>query len=172
MFALPTNITSHRSIVSKDTTAVAAITYLSVFALLPGATPVDIRVGWGRLIEDGDKVTIQYRVTDTNKKEFANTMKRGMPFTLLYGDRNSDPLVSVVLDGMRIGGSRYVEMPASALPTGVGSIVPSNTDLTIWVHVIAAKKVREPKVESAHAERAQGAVEVPRATARYGAARP
>ncbi len=143
------------------------------FAHIPkrAAVNVDLRVGQGKLVEDGDKVTIQYRVWDPNKKELANSMKRGMPYTLVFGGRNSDPLVSVTLAGMHVGGSRYTVLPAEQLPGGIGSIVPANTDLTIWVHVIAAKALNTAKVESSNAERAQGAVEVPRAVAHDGPTR-
>jgi hypothetical protein len=132
---------------------------------------VDIRVGEGRLIGEGDRVTIQYRVCGAYKKELANSMKRGMPYTLIYSSRNSEPLVSVTLAGMHVGGSRYTVLPAESLPDGIGSIVPAKTDLTIWVHVIEAKTTDSAKVESPHVERAQGAVEVPRAVAHNGSAR-
>lgn len=132
---------------------------------------VDLRVGTGKLIEEGDRVTIQYRVCGAYKKELANSMKRGMPYTLVYSSRNSEPLVSVTLAGMHVGGSRYTVLPAESLPDGIGSIVPAKTDLTIWVHVIEAKGTDTAKVESAHVERAQGAVEVPRAFAHNGSAR-
>ena len=161
------------------------MSYSVVFAVMLGASypaqanvsirrfpiNVDLRVGQGKLIEDGDKVTIQYRVCNQYKKELANSMKRGMPYTLVVGDRNSDSLVSVTLAGMHVGGSRYTVLPAESLPDGIGSIVPAKTDLTIWVHVIAAKSVKGAKVESPNAERAQGAVEVPRAVAHNGPAR-
>ena len=161
------------------------ISFLSVFALLQtGISPVaedvagkktavtvDLKIGAGKAIEDGDKVTIQYRVCDSAKRELANSMKRGMPFTLIFGGRNSDPLVSVALAGMHVGGSRYTVLPAESLPAGIGSIVPPKTDLTVWVHVIAAKPLKGAKVESANAERAQGAMEVPRVAAHHGSAR-
>ena len=132
---------------------------------------VDLRIGQGKILEEGDQVTIQYRVCGAFKKELANSMKRGMPFTLIFGGRNSDPLVSVTLAGMHVGGSRYTVLPAESLPDGIGSIVPAKTDLTIWVHVIEAKASSVSKVESPHVERAQGAVEVPRAVAHDGSAR-
>jgi FKBP-type peptidyl-prolyl cis-trans isomerase len=143
------------------------------FAHIAKRTPVnvDLKVGQGKLVEEGDKVTIQYRVCDPNKKELANSMKRGMPYTLIFGGRNSDPLVAVTLAGMHVGGSRYTVLPAESLPEGIGSIVPANTDLTVWVHVIAAKALKAGKVESPNAERAQGAVEVPRAVAHDGPTR-
>ncbi len=131
----------------------------------------DLHVGSGKLLEDGDKVTIQYSVCDAQHHEFANSLKRGMPFTMLVGGRNSDPLVSVALAGMHVGGSRRAMVSADILPDGIGSIVPPRTDLIVWVHVIAAKSTNLAKVESPNAERTQGALEVPRVTARHGAAR-
>ena len=132
---------------------------------------VDIRVGEGKLVEQGDRVTIHYRVTDPGKKELANSMKRGLTYTMVFGGRNSDPLVMVALAGMHVGGSRYAKLPAEMFATGIGSIVPPRTDLTVWVHVIAAATWKGAKVESSNAERAQGAMEVPRVAAHNGSAR-
>ena len=133
--------------------------------------PVDIRIGQGKLVEVGDEVTIEYRVCDQGQREYGNSMKRGMPFTLEYGGRNSDPLVSVALSGMRVGGNRYVVLPGDSFAEGIGSIVPPKTDLTIWVHVVSAKAGKAAKVESPYVERAKGTVEVPRAVAHNGSAR-
>ena len=136
-----------------------------------GVTTVEDRVGTGKLLELGDKITIQYRVWDSLNRELADSTKRAMPYTLVIGMGNSDPLVSVALPGMHAGGIRTASIPASLVPEGIGSIVPPKTDLHLWIYVIAAKATGVPKVESPHAERTQGTVEVPRAPVHDGAAR-
>jgi len=131
----------------------------------------DQYVGNGKLIEAGDKITIEYRVWAETNRELADSKKRGLPFTLIVGARNSDPFVSVALPGMHAGGIRTAVIPADFAPEGVGSIIPAKTDLHLWIYVIAAKPTNLPKVDSIHAERTQGTLEVPRTSARDGRAR-
>ncbi|MDR3688572.1 MAG: FKBP-type peptidyl-prolyl cis-trans isomerase [Fimbriimonas sp.] len=136
-----------------------------------GVVVSDDHIGGGKLLEAGDKITIQYRVWDSLNREIANSTKRGLPYTLIVGMRNSDPLVSVALPGMRAGGIRTVSVPAEYFPDGIGGIVPARTDLHLWINVIAAKAQGPAKVESANAERTQGTLEVPGALAHNGPAR-
>ena len=136
-----------------------------------GVTVVEDHIGDGKLLEEGDKITIQYQVRDSLNRELANSTKRGLPYTLIVGTRNSDRLVSVALAGMHAGGMRTALVPADLIPQGIGSIVPPKTDLHLWIYVIAAKAFNPPKVESLHAERTQGTVEVPRTIAHNGSTR-
>ena len=136
-----------------------------------GVTVVEEHVGTGKLVEDGDKITIQYKVRDSLDRELANSYKRGMAYTILVGSRNSDPLVSVALAGIHAGGIRTALIPSDVVPKGIGSIIPPKTDLHLWIYVIAAKAMDSPKVESTYAERTQGTVEVPRTLAHHGSAR-
>ena len=140
-------------------------------ALANGVSILQERQGKGKLIASGDKITIQYQVKDGLNHELASSRKRGMPFTLVVGERNSDPLISVALTGMREGGIRLVLIPSSAIPQGIGSIVPPKTDLRLWINVVAAKAYDLTKVESSHVERTQGTVAVPRTSAHHGRAR-
>jgi len=149
---------------------------------------IEDRPGSGKLIEDGDKVVIQYRVWDVNGRELADTSKRGMPFTMVIGQRNSDKLLTVALAGMHAKGVRTADIPAELVPAGLGSVIPANSDLHIWIFAVAAKPASAPdtatqggrpvkiapkpaKVESKHVERTKGTVQVPGATAHNGPAR-
>jgi|GEM_PF-1958951 len=140
-------------------------------ALPDGAKILEERPGKGRLVESGDKITIQYQVKDGLNRELASTCKRGMTYTLVVGERNSDRLLSVALTGMKVGGIRLVLIPSNSVPQGIGSIVPPKTDLRLWINVVAAKAYSLAKVESSHVERTQGTLAVPGTSAHHGGAR-
>ncbi len=141
------------------------------YELPNGVKVTDEFQGSGKLVEEGDKITIQYRVWDSLDRVLADSAKRGMPFTLVVGQRNSDPLVSVVLAGMHSGGVRTAWIPAELIPEGLGSIVPPKTDLHLWIFVLAAKAYISPKVDTTRAERIKGTVEVSRVAIHHGSTR-
>ncbi len=73
---------------------------------------VDNPVGSGKPIQDGDVVVIHFLVKKASGESVADSKKRGLPYTFKIGAAGNDPLLDLVVKGMRVGGIRTGRMPA------------------------------------------------------------
>jgi len=95
---------------------------------------VTIAEGAGLAATLGDRVTVHFVVRTLEGKVLADSVKRGMPFTVELG--LGDPFWLAAIDGMKADGRRRVRANTSQFfPHGVAPIVGSDTwieaDLTL-----------------------------------------
>ncbi len=112
---------------------------ISVFGNTP---PMDagwreVKVGTGAPVVVGDRVTVHFLVATPTGEELANSRKRGLPYTLVVTAEPND-LLSRVVVGMRIGGSRFASLPPERAfgAAGLIPIVPPNATLEVTVNVV------------------------------------
>lgn len=100
----------------------------------------DTIVGNGAMPSKGKTVTVHYRGTFTDGKEFDSSVDRGQPFTFVFG-------VGQVIKGwdegiatMRVGGERVLLVPSELAygSRGQGPI-PPNTDLIFEVELLSVE---------------------------------
>lgn len=99
------------------------------------ATPVQIKfldqpAGSGKPVTKGDVVIIHFTIQRRNGPELADTRKRGLPYTVKIGEAGNDPLLDLVLKGMKAGGTRSATIPARRAYGAEGAppiILPNDT---------------------------------------------
>lgn len=100
----------------------------------PTLTIEELVVGTGPSVTTGQRVTVHLQVSDQNGREYANTKKRGLPYSFVLSEGVMDP-VSEWVSGMKVGGQRRVSLsPEASAP--FAQIVPSNTPLVVVVTVL------------------------------------
>ena len=104
---------------------------ISVEFLLPGS---------GVLAGAGDRVTFHYIVRTQDGREIANSVKRGMPFTVELDGMGS--FWSTALDGLREGGRSLLKANSSVFfgKRGVPPIIPADTPFEAEVSVVKVQK--------------------------------
>jgi len=106
---------------------------------LPGGlTITDLALGTGATAEAGDHVTVHYVGTLKDGTEFDSSRKHGHPFSFPLGAGHVIKGWDQGLQGMRVGGRRKLEIPASLAygDRSVGSI-PANADLVFEVELLS-----------------------------------
>lgn len=101
----------------------------------------DIVVGKGPEVKDGDTVSVNYKGTLTDGKEFDNSYKRGQPFEFKVGAGKVIKGWDLGLVGMKVGGKRKLTIP-SALgygERGAGTSIPPNSTLVFEVELLKIK---------------------------------
>lgn len=101
-------------------------------------TFADKPAGWGKPVGKGELVTIQFVVTGKGGREIANSRKRGLPFTLRIGMKGVDPLLDLVVRGMKPKAVRTATIIARVAygPNGVPGVIPPNEKLTVVVELL------------------------------------
>ena len=107
--------------------------------VLPGGLKVqDLKVGHGAPAVPGKKVTVHYRGTLTNGKQFDASYDRGEPFDFTLGGGQVIKGWDMGVKGMRVGGKRRLVIPA-ALAYGAQSPspdIPANSTLVFVVELL------------------------------------
>jgi FKBP-type peptidyl-prolyl cis-trans isomerase len=106
----------------------------------PLAFPAEeLITGTGAPVAVGQRVTVNFLVTDESGAELANSRKRGLPFSFLLENSDTD-LFCQLVGGMRVGGQRRVRVPSESAfgPAGLPPIVPGNASLVVVVTVVKA----------------------------------
>jgi FKBP-type peptidyl-prolyl cis-trans isomerase len=100
-------------------------------------TTKDIVVGLGETVQLGDRVTVQFEAKDERGRELANTLKRGLSYSFLLGDRSLPPFWTQGLSGMKKGGKRIVvaNPPDAYGVDGVPPVVGGGATLQITIEL-------------------------------------
>lgn len=113
----------------------------------PAAAPIadvtslqktDLKVGNGKVAKAGDKVTVHYRGTLTNGKQFDASYDRGEPFSFTLGQGQVIKGWDEGVAGMKEGGKRKLVIPSSLGygERGAGADIPPNATLVFEVELL------------------------------------
>jgi hypothetical protein len=101
--------------------------------------PVDLVVAPGETAGPGDRYTVSYRVESADGREFADTDRRGLPYSKELADGHDGYLDAWVI-GMSAGSVRMIFIDGSDVPDSMGDIVPAHTDLVVTLRLVAVRK--------------------------------
>lgn len=98
----------------------------------------DIKVGTGAEAKSGDVVTVHYRGTLTNGKQFDASYDRGEPFTFHLGAGSVIQGWDEGVQGMKVGGKRQLIIPSEMGygAQGAGADIPPNATLVFEVELL------------------------------------
>lgn len=108
----------------------------------PPTVARDIVKGNGPAVQVGDVVTVNFEVRAKNGKELADTVKRGLPYSFVFGDTRGPAMWSDALRGMSAGGERWcVVAPDKAYGAGgLPPVVPPDASLYLHVWVVRVRR--------------------------------
>ena len=98
----------------------------------------DVKVGKGAVARPGMMVTVHYRGTLTNGKQFDASRDRGQPFTFTLGAGEVIKGWDQGVAGMKVGGKRRLRIPPQ-LGYGsraMGTDIPANSTLIFEVDLL------------------------------------
>jgi peptidylprolyl isomerase len=97
----------------------------------------DLQVGTGER-PSGDNVSVHYRGTLTNGKQFDASYDRGEPFSLGLGAGAVIKGWDQGVAGMKVGGKRRLTIPPALGygATGAGGVIPPNATLMFDVELL------------------------------------
>lgn len=101
----------------------------------------DLVVGTGDTAIGGKQVTVNYRGTFTDGRQFDSSYDRGRPFSFQLGGGQVIPGWDKGLVGMKVGGKRRLLIPAALAygERGAGGVIPPNTPLVFEVELLDVK---------------------------------
>ncbi|HVT13077.1 MAG TPA: FKBP-type peptidyl-prolyl cis-trans isomerase [Fimbriimonadaceae bacterium] len=95
---------------------------------------VDKPAGYGTPVTTGDVVIVQFLVKKQSGEEVANSKKRGLPYTFKIGAPGNDPLLDLVVKGMKVGAVRtYTVSAKDAYGPGGAPPVISPKDVLVAI---------------------------------------
>lgn len=102
----------------------------------------DLTVGTGKTAENGDTVTVNYKGTLTNGKQFDSSYDRGQPFKFTLGAGQVIAGWDQGLLGMKVGGKRKLTIPPELGygSRGAGADIPPNATLIFEVELLDVSK--------------------------------
>jgi peptidylprolyl isomerase len=106
-----------------------------------GLTITDVVVGTGVVAEPGKAVSVHYRGTLTDGKEFDASRPRGEPFTFELGAGQVIRGWDEGVKGMKVGGKRKLLIPPDMAygEQGAGGVIPPNATLEFEVELLDVK---------------------------------
>ena len=107
---------------------------------------VDVRVGSGRVVEQGDMVSVHYEVYLSDGTKIDSSRPRGRPLKFLFGGGTVMPGWDIGLRGVREGGKRRLVVPPKLAYGDKGSEdgkVPPNATLRFDIEIIKAEKLSD-----------------------------
>ncbi len=98
----------------------------------------DLQVGTGAEAKAGDSVTVHYRGTLTDGKQFDASYDRGEPFTFRLGAGEVIKGWDEGVAGMKVGGKRKLTIPPAMGygARGAGGVIPPNATLVFEVELL------------------------------------
>jgi FKBP-type peptidyl-prolyl cis-trans isomerase len=98
----------------------------------------DLQVGTGAEAKTGDNVSVHYRGTLTNGKQFDASYDRNEPFQFRLGAGNVIKGWDQGVAGMKVGGKRRLTIPPALGygATGAGGVIPPNATLMFDVELL------------------------------------
>lgn len=98
----------------------------------------DLKVGAGDEAKAGKTVTVHYRGTLTDGKQFDASYDRGQPFKFQLGAGQVIPGWDKGVAGMKIGGKRKLVIPPQLGygERGAGGVIPPNATLVFEVELL------------------------------------
>jgi FKBP-type peptidyl-prolyl cis-trans isomerase len=98
----------------------------------------DKPAGSGPPSKKGDIVTIQFLVTKKGGPDLADSKKRGLPYTFRIGDAGNDPLLDLVVKGMKIGAVRTATVLGKDAygPGGAPPVISANDTLIVTITLL------------------------------------
>jgi len=106
-----------------------------------GLKITDVVVGTGAVAEPGKAVSVHYRGTLTDGKEFDASRPRGEPFTFELGAGQVIRGWDEGVKGMKVGGKRKLVIPPEMAygEQGAGGVIPPNATLEFEVELLDVK---------------------------------
>ncbi len=110
----------------------------NVTKMADGLVIEDVKVGDGAEATDGKKVTVHYRGTLDNGKQFDASYDRGEPFSFNLGAGEVIQGWDQGVKGMKVGGKRNLTIPAALGygARGAGGVIPPNSTLHFEVELL------------------------------------
>jgi len=104
----------------------------------------EIVKGNGAAVQVGDIVTVNFEVRAASGKLLAGTRKRGLPYSFVFGVSPEPAVLSSAVRGMRVGGERWVSLPAAKAfgEAGVPPVVPPGAALRVHLWVVRVRERR------------------------------
>jgi FKBP-type peptidyl-prolyl cis-trans isomerase len=101
----------------------------------------DVTVGDGEEAKEGDTVSVHYKGTLTNGKEFDSSYGRNQPFEFTLGVGQVIKGWDMGVVGMKVGGKRILTIPSELGygATGAGADIPPNATLVFEVELLEIK---------------------------------
>jgi FKBP-type peptidyl-prolyl cis-trans isomerase len=101
----------------------------------------DIKVGEGEQAKAGSTVSVHYKGTLSNGKEFDNSYTRNEPLTFTIDNGDVIKGWDEGIKGMKVGGKRILTIPPSLGYGKAGNppTIPSNATLTFEVELVQIK---------------------------------
>ncbi|CAG0941569.1 FK506-binding protein [Anaerolineae bacterium] len=98
----------------------------------------DLQIGAGKEAKAGNRVTVHYRGTLTNGKQFDASYDRMQPFDFVLGAGQVIKGWDQGVAGMKIGGKRKLTIPPELGygARGAGGVIPPNATLVFEVELL------------------------------------
>jgi hypothetical protein len=100
--------------------------------------PIDLIVGSGPTVEDGDRYSIAFRVEGASSRDYANTSTRGLSYTKELGDGH-DGYFDAWVSGMSVGSLRRVVV-AGGQAWKMNGMLPTHSSLVVTIKLLAVRK--------------------------------
>lgn len=101
----------------------------------------DIQIGTGAEVKKGDIISIHYKGTLLDGREFDSSYKRGQPFETQIGVGQVIKGWDEGVVGMKVGGKRKLTIPPELGygERGAGAVIPPNATLIFEVELVGIK---------------------------------
>lgn len=101
-----------------------------------------LKTGHGNPIKSGDTISVHYKGTLSDGKQFDSSYDHGQPMTLTLGRPGLIPGFTAGLAGMKLGEKRRVWIPSAMAygERGAGGVIPPNANLTFELELVQVNK--------------------------------
>jgi FKBP-type peptidyl-prolyl cis-trans isomerase len=101
-----------------------------------------LKAGHGNAIKNGDTISVHYKGTLSDGKQFDSSYDHGQPMTLTLGRPGLIPGFTAGLAGMKLGEKRRVWIPSTMGygDHGAGGVIPPNANLTFELELVQVNK--------------------------------
>ena len=105
----------------------------------------DIKMGFGPLAKEGDRVKVHYTGWFTSGKKFDSSVDANQPYEFTIGKGEVIKGWDEGVTGMKIGGKRQLRIPPELAygETGYKTIIPPNATLIFDVQVVAIMPAKQ-----------------------------